>query len=116
MSDPIYEILDHLRKEVQSLRVENDRLRRSRNDEIAAAGDLRKEIERLRAENAKLKSTDMAVAMTEMSLRDEIVRLRARVEVLERALHGIAEFCHTGEKCTFIAIENTARAALEAKP
>jgi len=48
MSDPIYEILDNLRKEVQSLRVENDRLRRSRNDEIAAAGDLRKEIERLR--------------------------------------------------------------------
>jgi chromosome segregation ATPase len=49
MSDPIYEILDNLRKEVQSLRVENDRLRRSRNDEIASAGDLRKEIERLRA-------------------------------------------------------------------
>jgi hypothetical protein len=49
MSDPIYEILDHLRKEVQSLRVENERLRRSRNDEIAAAGDLRKKIERLRA-------------------------------------------------------------------
>ena len=56
MSDPIYEILDNLRKEVQSLRVENDRLRRSRNDEIAAAGELRKEIERLRSRVAELET------------------------------------------------------------
>jgi len=57
MSDPIYEILDNLRKEVQSLRVENDRLRRSRNDEVAAAGELRKEIERLRSRVAELERT-----------------------------------------------------------
>ena len=47
----------------------------------------------------------------------EITRLRARVEVLERALHGIAEFCKEGDRRTFLAVENTARAALkEAKP
>ena len=47
----------------------------------------------------------------------EIERLRARVKVLERALHGIAEFCDKGEKRTLVAIANTARAALkEDKP
>jgi uncharacterized coiled-coil DUF342 family protein len=60
MSDPIYEILDHLRKEVQSLRVENDRLRRSRNDEIAAAGELRKEISRLQTQVRELKKGAIA--------------------------------------------------------
>lgn len=59
MSDPIYEILDNLRKEVQNLRVENDRLRRSRDDEIAAAGDLRNEIVRLRARVSELESVLM---------------------------------------------------------
>lgn len=43
-------------------------------------------------------------------------RLSARVKVLERALHGIAEFCEEGDRRTFIAVANTARAALEAKP
>jgi hypothetical protein len=50
-------------------------------------------------------------------LADEITRLRARVGVLERALHGIAEFCNEGDRRPFIAIANTVRAALkEAKP
>lgn len=49
-------------------------------------------------------------------LCQEIERLRARVEVLERALHGIAEFCEEGDRRTFLAVANTARAALEAKP
>ncbi|MFM2104919.1 MAG: hypothetical protein RL006_1086 [Chloroflexota bacterium] len=91
MSDPIYEILDHLRKEVQSLRVENDRLRRSRNDEIVAAGDLRKEIE----------------------------RLRARVEVLElirRYLGQGVSWDRAEEKAIDEIEERKARAALEAKP
>jgi uncharacterized coiled-coil DUF342 family protein len=60
MSDPIYEILDHLRKEVQSLRVENDRLRRSINDEVAAAGELRKEISRLQTQVRELKKGAIA--------------------------------------------------------
>jgi len=48
---------------------------------------------------------------------EELERLRARVEALERALHGIAEFCEEGDRRTFIAIANTARTALkEAKP
>jgi hypothetical protein len=47
---------------------------------------------------------------------DEIERLRARVKVLERMLRGIAEFCEDGHRRPFIAIANTVRAALEAKP
>jgi hypothetical protein len=47
---------------------------------------------------------------------NEIARLRARVEVLERVLHGIAEFCEEGDRRPFIAIANTVRDALEAKP
>jgi hypothetical protein len=47
----------------------------------------------------------------------EIERLRARVEVLERAMRGIAEYCDEGDRRTFLAVANTARAALkEAKP
>ena len=47
----------------------------------------------------------------------EITRLRARVEVLERAMRGIEEFCEEGDRRTFIAVANTARAALKkAKP
>lgn len=47
---------------------------------------------------------------------EEITRLRARVDVLERAMKGIAEFCGEGDQRTFAAIANTVRAALEAKP
>jgi hypothetical protein len=47
----------------------------------------------------------------------EIERLRARVKSLKRVLHGIAEFCEEGDRRTFLAVANTARAALkEAKP
>jgi hypothetical protein len=46
----------------------------------------------------------------------EIERLRVRVEVLERAMRGIEEFCEEGDRRPFIAVANTARAALEAKP
>jgi len=49
-------------------------------------------------------------------IASEIERLRARVEELERAMRGIAEYCDEGDRRTFLAVANTARAALEAKP
>jgi hypothetical protein len=57
------------------------------------------------------------IATTVAWMRAEIERLRARVEVLERAMRGIAEYCDEGDRRTFLAVANTARAALkEAKP
>jgi hypothetical protein len=49
-------------------------------------------------------------------VRREEARLLARVEVLERAMRGIAEYCEEGDRRPFIAIANTVRAALEVKP
>jgi|688.fasta_scaffold1370690_2 hypothetical protein len=49
-------------------------------------------------------------------LHSDNQRLRARVEVLERAMRGIAEYCDEGDRRTFLAVANTARAALEATP
>ena len=66
-------------------------------------------VERLRLD-AEPTESDMEEAAA------EITRLRARVKVLERMLHGIAEFCEDGHRRPFIAIANTVRAALEAKP
>lgn len=48
---------------------------------------------------------------------EEITRLRARVEVLERELRGIVDFCEEGHRQPYVAIANIARAALkEAAP
>jgi hypothetical protein len=58
----------------------------------------------------------LSIASEIERLRAENTHLRARVEVLERVLHGIAEFCEEGDRRTFIPIANTVRAALEAKP
>lgn len=49
----------------------------------------------------------------EIAMADEIERLRARVEVLERALSGIVDFCEEGHRQPYVAIANTARAALK---
>ena len=46
----------------------------------------------------------------------EIEKLRARVAMLERVMQEIADFCEEGDRRTFVAIANTARAALEVKP
>jgi hypothetical protein len=50
-------------------------------------------------------------------LNSDNQRLRARVAELERAMREIAEYCDEGDRRTFLAVANTARAALtEAKP
>ena len=60
---------------------------------------------------------DAAELQIEWKAADEIERLRDRVEVLESLMRGIAEYCEEGDRRTFIAVANTARAALkEAKP
>ena len=60
---------------------------------------------------------DAAELQIEWKAAAEIERLRDRVEVLESLMRGIAEYCDEGDRRTFIAVANTARAALkEAKP
>jgi len=92
------------------------------SEDARIIADAAEEIERLRAENIHLRRAGMDRPSAELheaamaELRAENERLRARGKVLERALHGIAEFCAEGDRRTFVAIANTVRAALEAKP